>query len=88
MSGGSYNYLYASDNPSRSDMEAMARRLGELGFTEALDETRALLALHPSPELKMVWQAVEWYDSADWNIDSAVRAYVAYCIEKRGQGGR
>lgn len=89
MSGGSYNYLTSAMDledllHKRSDLEAMADRLGGLsevefpGSAAAARMTRELLLKinlwesHASASVSLlsdVWKSVEWWDSCDWGPD-------------------
>jgi hypothetical protein len=47
------------------DIRDMAKRLRELGYSDAADSTLEVVRLAAS--LAPVWKAVEWCDSGDWN---------------------
>ena len=91
MSGGSYDYLFIADTSQLFDRQEtirrMAERLTELGHHEAAKETEEvdLMINHArrriearAERLEKVWKAVEWYDSADWGIDSVSDAVAEY----------
>lgn len=93
MSGGSYNYLCAAGDlddltSHRYDLCEMADRLAGLGYAQdAAAETEELLVLLRQWEiragvrlqrLQKIWQAVEWWDSADWSEDKVKAALAEY----------
>lgn len=103
MSGGSYNYLYASaDDPEAlvehvSDIKAMAERLAGLPYArDAATETERILALIErlhmqvkvrSEALEDVWHAVEWWDSGDYSEDAVRKALAKYRGEPAAEAG-
>lgn len=78
MSGGSFNYLCHQEQPSISDLEAMAQELRKRGMYEAADATRALIPRETDPMLVQLWHAVEWHVSCDWSEAEVARAFVAW----------
>lgn len=92
MSGGSYDYLCYKDALQLLDYEgplsAMANRLTGLGYAqEAAQETSELLSIVQrtlkdiqirAGHLRNVWQAVEWWDSGDWDEDGVKQALAEY----------
>ncbi|AYD81694.1 hypothetical protein SEA_KROMP_93 [Streptomyces phage Kromp] len=93
MSGGSYNYLYASVDledlqARRHDLEDMASRLAGLGYAQdAARETEELLLLFRQWEtraevrigrLSDLWRAVERLDSNDGGEDDVQAALAKY----------
>lgn len=93
MSGGSYNYLCTAQDledlhARRHDLREMADRLAGLGYAQdAAAETEELLILLRQWEiragvrlqrLEKIWQAVEWWDSADWSEDKVKAALAEY----------
>jgi hypothetical protein len=71
MSGGSYDYLHATDlTNARGHLERMRDRLHALGHHDAALRTSQVLAAFDrvtaiQAELYEVWRAVEWIDSGD-----------------------
>ncbi|MFJ3794948.1 hypothetical protein ACIPSJ_01530 [Streptomyces sp. NPDC090088] len=93
MSGGSYNWLYEiqdlEDLQARQhDLEAMAKRLAGLGYAhDAARETEELLVLFRQwqtraavrvSRLADLWQAIEYWDSADRTEDAVHTALATY----------
>ncbi|WP_328439365.1 hypothetical protein OHA71_23795 [Streptomyces sp. NBC_00444] len=93
MSGGSYNYLYASVDledlqAHRYDLEAMAARLAGLGYAQdAARETEELLLLFRQWEtraevrigrLSDLWRVIERLDSHDGGEDAVKAALAKY----------
>lgn len=82
MSGGSYNYLYLNVpelGGHREHLEAMAARLDGLPYAaKAAAATRQILAVLDDEALAGVWQAVEWWDSADYSEDQVREAVAEY----------
>lgn len=90
MSGGSYNYLYHTEEQEFlrysviSELKQMADRLASLGYaSKAAERTNRLVqtlesclaeACQAKNELEDVWQAVEWWDSADWGEEDVKEA--------------
>jgi len=82
MSGGSYDYLcWNTDDLERRRgmVDAMAKRLEELGYRDAARATRNVLYLldgarQAADALSDVWHAVEWRDSGDYGDDSMRKA--------------
>ncbi len=79
MSGGRYNHLHDFlERPGErvDDLPAMRDRLTELGYADiAADLQHTLDRLR---EFSGVAQAVEWFDSGDWQreqVDEAARKY-------------
>jgi len=88
MSGGSYDYLFQrppEQFPARmGQIQRMEQRMRQLGYKEAADDTarlvehlRSLYVAAPS-QLREVWRAVEWLDSADWSREQADRVAAEY----------
>lgn len=73
MSGGSFDYLYAQDNPPVEDLRRMSGWLREHGFEDAAAQT-SNLASEASDELREVWHAVEWFTSSDWGYEPVLEA--------------
>ena len=91
MSGGSYSYLCFKDSSdigqNMGDLEAMARRLDEMGHhVIAADsrEVRAMLDVVQARLTRMhdVWHAVEWRDSGDYGADQAEEACALYMASR------
>lgn len=92
MSGGSYNYLYVKDVEhliGRDDsLQEMADRLAGLGYAnDAAAETQDVLLqirqftnrVEQSIErLRIVWKAVEWWDSNDSTEEGLKEALELY----------
>lgn len=92
MSGGSYDYLYIKDAGQLFDypvqLEAMANRLGGLGYAEdAARDAFDLLAIIRTQNVRIeaarrrlegVFKAVEWWDSSDWSEDDVKEALAKY----------
>lgn len=86
MSGGSFDYLYCKfrDMQSHTDnLGKMADRLAVLGYKDAAREAHRLLADVRKYEARMdayedelagIFQAVEWYDSCDWDPEQVEEA--------------
>jgi hypothetical protein len=80
MSGGSYNYLCTAYQVGkleerREDIEAMHRRLTELGYHCAAQATQDVLTqldrlYTMADRLYDAWHAVEWRDSGDYGDDT------------------
>lgn len=92
MSGGSYNYLCGKSSEdiieAEGDLQRMSDRLAGLGYApDAAKETEELILIIRQfrnrvdariYRLGKVWQAVEWWDSADWGEDSLKEALAKY----------
>lgn len=84
MSGGAYDHLHQCPPEQLCarlhDVQRMADRLVELGYTQAADETLKLEGLlrdvftSATSNLREVWRAVEWLDSGDWTEAQVQRA--------------
>lgn len=93
MSSGSWCYLYSKEVDdlmkcsSIGLLEDMVDRLIESGYEDVAKDTRQLVEHIKSAKAKIetlfeqlrpIFKAVEWYDSADWskdNLDKAVEDY-------------
>lgn len=97
MSGGSYNYLCDVDGLAeligkKHDLAEMADRLKDLGYAGNAAMATAHLALMLThwetivgahiKDLREVWHAVEWWDSADWDEDQVRDAIVEYASQR------
>lgn len=93
MSGGSFNYLCHADPrelPQHPMLEEMARTLEEhfpgsraaidtRTLIERLEQLREDLETEPARTLRQdVWHDIEWWQSADYQMDSAREAIAAY----------
>lgn len=91
MSGGSHNYLCYAGMPDiigrTADMEEMEQELIKLGYTDIAKDVRRLIEYCKSAEnrivvlfeqLKSVFHAVEWYDSADIDKKNLVKKLEEY----------
>ncbi|MDT7847206.1 hypothetical protein [Streptomyces justiciae] len=99
MSGGSYDWLYEAQDledlqARQFQLEAMAERLAGLGYAQdAARETEELLVLFRQwqtragvrvARLADLWQAVEYWDSADRTEDAVRTALAAYRADTAG----
>ncbi|WP_030672315.1 hypothetical protein [Streptomyces sp. NRRL B-1347] len=93
MSGGSYDYLcraldFTDLVNQMPNIERMSKTLAHLGYAaDAARETEELLLILRQSEvratvrlerLRNVWQAVEWWHSADWSQDQVKQALDEY----------
>jgi hypothetical protein len=79
VSGGSYDYLFASFPEQLSvrleDIQRMAQRLDALGHKKAAADTqRVVQALQnasrlATKDLREMWRCVEWLDSSDYSAE-------------------
>ncbi len=95
MSGGSYNYLYCKEPEEfmnyTGDLEDMSDQLNQLGYEDVARDMRRLLEYIKSAKIRIevlskklspVMKAVEWYDSADWGLETLDKE-----IQKYREGG-
>lgn len=87
MAGGAYNYLcFHGDSLSghRAELERMARRLEGLSWAgPAAAATRECVRILADLDrlthaLSETWQAIEWWDSANWGEQAARRVVVDF----------
>lgn len=99
MSGGSYNYLIHKDagellqGNGVGDLQAMSDRLAGLGYAvDAARETQeVLLQIRQAQNriqtsidrLRVVWRAVEWWDSCDSSESDLKKALGEYRGEQK-----
>lgn len=73
MSGGSYDYLFGKepgDSYDRNTARALSHRLLELGYSQASKKLDECYLQSPSDHLRALMKAVEWFDSADWTLNT------------------
>lgn len=88
VSGGSFNYLYVTVNPSEhyEELSHMIAELESRGMTDAANASRALYSpregQHEDP-IRSLWQAVEWHVSGDYGPVQVLEAYERWKKEAR-----